>query len=200
MGQARIPQWVKTAFNRSSGNILAQWLSGNSILAGLLAKDRRLSRASHWLSLRVSWSKRAEGRGRRALEILADEGSISKVSPHHYTIRSQSDSSKMYNVRYKVPPARTGDDPNNSDIGHNPTQTEDVQAIEIRFRSIFCKVLPETGRYGWQKSILHQYVERMRSIMQLMRLSESASATYQFHVCLCQRPRRVSCRLCRRVA
>ena len=101
MGQAHIPKWVKAAFNRSSGNVLAQWLSGNSVLASLLAKDRRLSRAAHWLSLRVSWSKCAEGRGKRALEILADEDNISKVSPHHFTVRSQSDPSKIYNVRYK---------------------------------------------------------------------------------------------------
>ena len=101
MGQAHIPKWVKAAFNRNSGTALAQWLSGNSILAGLLAKDRRLSRAAHWMSLRVSWSKGAEGRGKRALEILADEDNISKVSPHHFTVRSQSDPSKVYNVRYK---------------------------------------------------------------------------------------------------
>ena len=64
-----------------------------------------------------------------------------------------------------MPPARTGDDPNNLDIGCNPTQTRDVQAIKIRFRSVFCKVLPEWGRYGQQKSIPHRHAEYMRCIL-----------------------------------
>ena len=51
------------------------------------------------------------------------------------------------------------------DICHNPTQTKDAQAIKMRFRSVFCKVLPEMGSCGWQKSIPYHHVERMRSIM-----------------------------------
>ena len=68
-------------------------------------------------------------------------------------------------LEIRVLPARTGDDPNSPDIGHNLAQTEYAHAVEIRFMSVFCKVLPETGRYGWQKSIPYHHVERMRSIM-----------------------------------
>lgn len=51
-------------------------------------------------------------------------------------------------MRSKVSPARIGVDLNNLCIGHNPIQTEDAQAVKMRFRSVFCKVLPKWTDMG----------------------------------------------------
>ena len=61
-----------------------------------------------------------------------------------------------------IPPTRTGNDPNKLDMCHSLTQTKNAQAVKIRFRSVFCKVLPEIDKCGWQKSILYCHVEHLR--------------------------------------
>ena len=67
------------------------------------------------------------------------------------------------------------------------TQTKDAQTVKIRFRLVFCKVLPEWGRYERQKSIPYHHVEHLivyhiSYVIRLIRLSESASAAYT-HEC-----------------
>ncbi|MYB46822.1 MAG: hypothetical protein F4W68_03955 [Cenarchaeum sp. SB0661_bin_35] len=71
----------KREFNRNEA-VLARWKSGDGMLASLLARDMRLIRAAVWMSLRVSWSDIAAKRSRQALEILAHEDIISRVTPH----------------------------------------------------------------------------------------------------------------------
>ena len=99
MGQTQVQQ-LEQAFNRNE-TVLARWKSGDGMLAGLLARDSRLARAAEWMVLRVSWSDRSAARGMRALEILAHEGIIVRITPHHHTVPSLSDPSKVYNVRQK---------------------------------------------------------------------------------------------------
>ena len=99
MGQTQVQQ-LEQAFNRNE-TVLARWKSGDGMLAGLLARDSRLARAAEWMVLRVSWSDRAAARGMRALEILAHAGIIVRITPHHHTVPSLSDPSKVYNVRQK---------------------------------------------------------------------------------------------------
>ena len=99
MGQTQVQQ-LERAFNRNDA-VLARWKSGDGMLAGLLARDARLARAAEWMVLRVSWSDSAAERGMHALEILAHEGSIARVTPHHHTVLSLINPSKRYNVIQK---------------------------------------------------------------------------------------------------
>ena len=77
----RVCNLPKREFNRNEA-VLARWKSGDGMLASLLARDMRLIRAAVWMSLRVSWSDIAAKRSRQALEILAHEDIISRVTPH----------------------------------------------------------------------------------------------------------------------
>ena len=70
-----------------------------------------------------------------------------------------------------VPPARTENEPNMSDIGNNSAQIKDAHAVKIRFGLVFCNVLPELYRHGWPKSMSHHHV--VHYTMHAMRLSES---------------------------
>ena len=99
MGQTQVQQ-LERAFNRNEA-VLARWKSGDGMLAGLLARDARLARAAEWMVLRVSWSDSAAERGMHALEILAHEGSIARITPHHHAVLSLNNSSKKYNVIQK---------------------------------------------------------------------------------------------------
>ena len=99
MGQTQVQQ-LERAFNRNEA-VLARWKSGDGMLAGLLARDARLARAAEWMVLRVSWSDSAAERGMRALEILAHEGSIARITPHHHAVLSLNNHSKKYNVIQK---------------------------------------------------------------------------------------------------
>ena len=56
-----------------------------------------MARLAKWIKLRVSWSKSAEDRGKRAINILEAKDQITKAKSH-YVIKSQSDSSVTYNV------------------------------------------------------------------------------------------------------
>ena len=91
MGQTQ-QQLASEAFKRKE-QILARWKDGP--LADLLAGDARLARAAEWIVLRVCWSGKAEKRGEHALEILANAGSIARVTPHHHTVQSNSDASEI---------------------------------------------------------------------------------------------------------
>ena len=91
---------MERAFNRNEA-VLARWKSGDGMLAGLLARDARLARAAEWMVLRVSWSDSAAERGMHALEILAHEGSIARITPHHHAVLSLNNHSKKYNVIQK---------------------------------------------------------------------------------------------------
>ena len=91
---------MERAFNRNEA-VLARWKSGDGMLAGLLARDARLARAAEWMVLRVSWSDSAAERGMHALEILAHEGSIARITPHHHAVLSLNNPSKKYNVIQK---------------------------------------------------------------------------------------------------
>ena len=88
---------MERLFNRNE-TVLARWKSGDGMLAGLLARNARLARAAEWMVLRVSWSDSAAERGMHALEILAHEGSINRITPHHHTVLSLSNPSRRYNV------------------------------------------------------------------------------------------------------
>ena len=99
MGQTQVQQ-LERAFNRNEA-VLARWKSGDGMLAGLLARDARLARAAEWMVLRVSWSDSAAERGMHALEILAHEGSIARITPHHHAVLSLNNHSKKYNVIQK---------------------------------------------------------------------------------------------------
>ena len=99
MGQTQVQQ-LERAFNRNEA-VLARWKSGDGMLAGLLARDARLARAAEWMVLRVSWSDSAAERGMHALEILAHEGSIARITPHHHAVLSLNNPSKKYNVIQK---------------------------------------------------------------------------------------------------
>ena len=99
MGQTQV-QRLERAFNRNEA-VLARWKSGDGMLAGLLARDARLARAAEWMVLRVSWSDSAAERGMHALEILAHEGSIARITPHHHAVLSLNNPSKKYNVIQK---------------------------------------------------------------------------------------------------
>ena len=56
-----------------------------------------MARLAKWIKLRVSWSKSAEDRGKRAINILEAKDQITKAKSH-YVVKSQSDSSVTYNV------------------------------------------------------------------------------------------------------
>ena len=47
----------------------------------------------------------------------------------------------LYSLCAEISPARVMIDPDNSDIGCNPAQTEDTQTVKMRFRSAFCKIV-----------------------------------------------------------
>lgn len=99
MEQTQVQQAEKV-FNRNE-DVLARWKNGDGMLACLLARDMRLTRAAEWMVLRVSWSDSVAKRGMQALEILAHEGVISRVTPHHHTVLSLNNFSRIYNVLQK---------------------------------------------------------------------------------------------------
>ena len=66
-----------------------------------------MTRLAEWMQARVSWSRGAEGRGRRALRMLAVPDQITRVSPGHYSAASQSQPGLWYDVRL-APSGRWG--------------------------------------------------------------------------------------------
>ena len=52
---------------------------------------KRMDRLAEWIMSRVSWSEKAEARGRKALDILEKKDQIRRVSKRHYAVKSQSD-------------------------------------------------------------------------------------------------------------
>ena len=72
------------------------------LLSRLLKRSNiRMSKLAKWVQTRVSWSKHSQSRGERALKILQSGDCIKRVTPHHHTVKSQSDPKKQYDVKQK---------------------------------------------------------------------------------------------------
>lgn len=73
------------------------WGAGRG-LGGWLGRDRMM-RLGGWIRTRVSWSRGAEERGKRALRILEARDQIVHVGPGHYRVGSQTRPGHWYDVK-----------------------------------------------------------------------------------------------------
>ena len=58
-----------------------------------------MSRMTGWLRAHMSWSEGAKARGKRALCMLEDMESVTRVNPGHYSVKSQSQPELWCDVR-----------------------------------------------------------------------------------------------------
>ena len=117
--EAAVVAWRRSCHGQHKGELCtnpgapagapaAREIRGIRRLAGWFAwgREDRVARMTRWLRTHMSWGRDAEARGKRALCMLEDMESVTRVDPGHYSVKSQSQPSLC--LLYTSPSPRDG--------------------------------------------------------------------------------------------